>query len=65
MVVRLAPAPPLTWTAWSGSSSESWRRSSTGPTWQAQAEEDPVPAPPDRWLPGRQRPESRTPCYPV
>src|SRR6266700_3780624 len=31
-----------------------------GPHRQAQAEEDPVPAPPDRRLPGRNRPENRT-----
>src|SRR6266851_9768926 len=31
-----------------------------GPHRQAQAEEDPVPAPPDRRLPGRHRPENRT-----
>src|SRR5215831_9792190 len=30
-----------------------------GPHHQAQAEEDPVPAPPDRRLPGRHRPENR------
>src|SRR5215469_17365712 len=30
-----------------------------GPHHQAQAEEDPVPAPPDRRLPGRRRPENR------
>ena len=36
-----------------------------GPHHQAQAEEDPVPPPPDRRLPGRHRPENRTlvtPC---
>src|SRR5712691_4624225 len=31
-----------------------------GPHRQAQAEEDPVPAPPDRRLPGRHRTENRT-----
>src|SRR5467141_950804 len=31
-----------------------------GPHRQAQAEEDPVPAPPDGRLPGRHRPENRT-----
>src|SRR5712691_5712045 len=31
-----------------------------GPDRQAQAEEDPVPPPPDRRLPGRHRPENRT-----
>ena len=31
-----------------------------GPHRQAQAEEDPVPAPPDRRLPGRDRPDNRT-----
>jgi len=30
-------SPPLTWTAWSGSSSASSRRSSTGPTWSTAA----------------------------
>jgi len=31
-----------------------------GPHHQAQAEEDPVPAPPDRRLPRRDRPDPRT-----
>jgi hypothetical protein len=29
---------------------------------QAETEEDPVPAPPDRQLPDRHRPENRIPC---
>jgi len=36
-------SPPPTWTAWSASSSASWRRSSTGPTWSTAA------SPPPAW----------------